>query len=138
MERTSARAIILTKDSKLILIHRKWRGKEYWVTPGGGVEKGESLQNALVRELQEEVGITISVGHLVLEVAKDVDDIHSIQKFFECQHISGEIGSGMDKAIKESTPDNFSEVVLVDQKEAKSLNIVPKEAKKLILEIMMN
>jgi len=136
MERTSARAIIFTEDARLILIHRKWRGREYWVTPGGGVEEGESLEGALVREIEEEVGIGITPGDLVLEVAKEVDEVFSIQKFFVCRHTSGVIGTGTDTSITQSTPDDFSEVVVVNYEEAQTLNIVPEEARELILFMM--
>jgi 8-oxo-dGTP diphosphatase len=136
MERISARAIIFTDDSKLVLIHRKWRGEEYWVTPGGGVEIGESLQDALKREIQEEIGIDVTIGDLVLEVAKDVHERHSIQKFFLCQYVSGDIGTGIDTAITNSTPENFSEVVLAGFEDVQQLNIVPEEARELILNMM--
>lgn len=136
MIRTSARAIIFTHDSKVVLIHRKWRGEEYWVTPGGGVEEGESLHDALKREMREEIGIDVEIGDLILEVAKDVHERHSHQKFFLCTHVSGEIGSGTDKSITHSTPDNFSEVVSVTLEEAENLRIVPEEARTVILDRM--
>lgn len=42
MSRTGIRAAgILIKDNKILLIHRTREGKEFWVLPGGGVEKNE-------------------------------------------------------------------------------------------------
>ena len=42
---------------RILLCRHEKPGKEYWLLPGGGVESGESLIDALHRELREEVGI---------------------------------------------------------------------------------
>lgn len=49
-------AILRWNDRVLLCRHEK-PGKEYWLLPGGGVNSGESLVDALHRELDEEVGI---------------------------------------------------------------------------------
>jgi ADP-ribose pyrophosphatase YjhB (NUDIX family) len=49
-------AILRWRDRVLLCRHEK-PGKEYWLLPGGGVDSGESLVEALRRELLEEVGI---------------------------------------------------------------------------------
>jgi 8-oxo-dGTP diphosphatase len=49
-------AVLRWRDRILLCRHEK-PGKEYWLLPGGGVESGESLIEALHRELREEVGI---------------------------------------------------------------------------------
>jgi ADP-ribose pyrophosphatase YjhB (NUDIX family) len=50
-------AILRWRESVLLCRHEK-PGKEYWLLPGGGVNSGESLVDALHRELAEELGIT--------------------------------------------------------------------------------
>ncbi len=57
---------ILVKDSKILLVRHEKNEKSYWLLPGGGVDFGESAEAALVREFQEEVGLSIRVGKLVL------------------------------------------------------------------------
>ena len=49
-------ALLRWNDRVLLCRHEK-PGKEYWLLPGGGVNTGESLVDALRRELWEEVGI---------------------------------------------------------------------------------
>ncbi len=49
-------ALLHWRDRILLCRHEK-PGKEYWLLPGGGVNSGESLVDALRRELSEEVGI---------------------------------------------------------------------------------
>ena len=48
---------ILRWHGRILLARHEKPGKEYWLLPGGGVESGESLVDALRRELSEEVGI---------------------------------------------------------------------------------
>src|SRR4051794_652640 len=48
---------LLRWNDRILLCRHEKPGKEYWLLPGGGVNSGESLVDALRRELREEVGI---------------------------------------------------------------------------------
>lgn len=54
--RECVRALILTPDPALLLIHLVVPDRKLWIAPGGGIDPGESHQEALRRELDEEVG----------------------------------------------------------------------------------
>ena len=52
---------ILRWQGRILLCRQEKPGKEYWLLPGGGVDAGETLTEALRRELREELGITADV-----------------------------------------------------------------------------
>ena len=58
-------AIVREGDTILLVRHEK-AGQTYWLLPGGGVDFGESLVEALQREMREETGLEVDVGELVL------------------------------------------------------------------------
>jgi 8-oxo-dGTP diphosphatase len=48
---------VLRWEGRVLLCRHEKSGREYWLLPGGGVNSGESLVQALRRELEEEVGV---------------------------------------------------------------------------------
>lgn len=62
--RRAVRAIVV-RDGKILLIHRNKFGSEYYTLPGGGIDAGESAEQALKREIQEECGFTVLSGRPV-------------------------------------------------------------------------
>ncbi len=70
IERTIVSALIFSKDGKLLMGKKDpTKGGVYpdcWHIPGGGIDEGETLEQALQREIKEEVGIDVSPYNPVL------------------------------------------------------------------------
>lgn len=62
MHIVAASALITNSEGDVLLIKSPRRG---WEPPGGQVEVGETLIDALIREIQEETGVTAEIGDLV-------------------------------------------------------------------------
>jgi 8-oxo-dGTP diphosphatase len=57
---------IVVRDEKLLMVRRANEpGRGLWSLPGGRVERGEYLADALSREVAEETGLEVSIGSLV-------------------------------------------------------------------------
>lgn len=48
---------ILRRENRILLVRHEKPGREYWLLPGGGLKTGETILEALRRELAEEVGL---------------------------------------------------------------------------------
>jgi 8-oxo-dGTP diphosphatase len=67
----------------------EFKGK--WEFPGGKVEPGETPQQALVREIQEELAVKIEVGELIDTIEYDYPAFHLSMDCFWCNIVDGEI-----------------------------------------------
>lgn len=65
--------------------------KGQWEFPGGKVEEGETPQQALVREIQEELEATIKVGDLIDTIEYDYPTFHLSMDCFWCEVVDGTI-----------------------------------------------
>jgi len=82
--------IILIEDNKLALIERRRSDRHYFSFPGGGINKGESPQEAAIREAKEELGILVEIKQKVAVVAL----WEKTQHYFLAEKIGGEFGTG--------------------------------------------
>ncbi|MHB8469310.1 MAG: NUDIX domain-containing protein [Gaiellaceae bacterium] len=77
-------AVLSWEDRILLCRHDKPGRGEYWLLPGGGVDSGESLTDALYRELSEEVGID---DELPVEGPVAIVDSISPKRAFTAKHV---------------------------------------------------
>jgi nucleoside triphosphatase len=90
----TARAVILSANADVLLMRsHKWRN--LWVLPGGHIELGEGIEDALRREVKEETGLTVHDLRFLLwqEFVYDRafwEDRHFIFFDFECRSATRE------------------------------------------------
>jgi 8-oxo-dGTP diphosphatase len=93
---------LLIEENKLLLVElyspitKKWT----WLPPGGGVEFGETTQEALMREFKEETGLTVRVGERVYVQEIVEPPYHAIEFYYAVHRVAGKITLGSDPEIK--------------------------------------
>ena len=65
--------------------------KGQWEFPGGKIEAGETPQQALVREIKEELEATVKVGDLIDTIEYDYPSFHLSMQCFWCEVVEGEL-----------------------------------------------
>ncbi len=95
--------IVLIQDNKVALIERHRAGLDYFVFPGGGVNEGESPEQAAIREAMEELGVGVAIQQKVAEVKVG---LKSRQVYFLVEQTGGEFGTGIGEEYTDS--DSYS------------------------------
>ena len=85
--------------------------KGQWEFPGGKVESGETPQQALIREIKEELDVKIKVGELIDTIEYDYPNFHLSMDCFWCVVVDGEI---ILKEAEASKWLNKNELYIVD------------------------
>ena len=88
-------AAIIVQEGKIVLIKRIREGEIYYVFPGGGIEEGETPEEATKREAYEELGVHIKVEHLIAKV-----EYKGTEYYFNAHIIDGVFGSGKAEEFK--------------------------------------
>ena len=84
-------AALIFRDGKILITQRHTSAHlgGLWEFPGGKCEPGETFEQCLVREIQEELCIEIEVGQLLEEISHAYAEKTVRLKFFICKFISG-------------------------------------------------
>lgn len=82
---------ILEKKSVFATARGYGEFKRQWEFPGGKIEEGETAQQALVREIKEELDTNITVGDLIGTIEYDYPMFHLSMDCFWCEVVDGEL-----------------------------------------------
>ncbi len=99
--RVRACGICLKNNDLLMVSHSNLSKGDFWAPPGGGVEFGQTLEETLIREFNEETGIKVAPGKFLFICEFIKHPLHALELFFEVQYVSGSIRTGIDPEMKE-------------------------------------
>jgi mutator protein MutT len=102
--------IVLIQDGKVALIERHRAGMDYFVFPGGGMDEGETPEQAAVRESMEELGIEVAIRQKVSEIQFGQK---SRQIYFLVDQVSGEFGTGAGEEYTDADPNDPNEGIYI-------------------------
>lgn len=85
-------AAIIVRDGRIFATQRGYgEWKDWWEFPGGKIEPGESPEDALKREIREELTTEIEVDELLTTVEYDYPKFHLTMHCYLCTIISGDL-----------------------------------------------
>ncbi len=86
---------VIIKDRK-ILLSKQWDGYDF---PGGGINLGEPIESALIREVKEETGVEVKIGKIIhcdysfFKLPFKGNFVHSIHLYYECRIVNGKLST---------------------------------------------
>lgn len=97
-------AAVIKHDNKIFTSRRNYGEFEnMWEFPGGKIEEGETREDALIREIKEELELNIEVNKYLTTVEYDYPNFHLIMHCFMCTVIGGELRLNVHNDAKWTT-----------------------------------
>ncbi len=104
-------AAVIVRDGRIFATQRGYGDfRGMWEFPGGKMEQGESREDALVREIQEELDTEISVDKFLCTVEYDYPAFHLTMHCFICSILKGDLVLREHEAAKWLTRDELYSV----------------------------
>ena len=130
LDRNRASGIII-KDGKVLLIHRIREDREYWVIPGGGVEENETVEEALDREMAEELGIKVEEKKSLFKI----ENVGRFEYYFLVTKYEGKPTMGGPELERMNDKNQY----VLEERDIKKLteiNLLPKEIAEKLQELI--
>lgn len=104
--KTAARVIIFNQG-KILLIHRIKSGQEYYVLPGGSIEKGETPRQTAIREIKEETNFEIELDTPLWKIKEKVDREIKLGYYFVAKKFTGNLRLGGPELQRQSNSNQY-------------------------------
>ena len=127
MKRIEVVAAVISRDGKYFATQRGYgEFKDYWEFPGGKMEPGESREQALRREIMEELDTEIRVEDFLMTVDYDYPAFHLTMHCFLCTVVSGRLELKEHESAMWLVPQDLRTVnwLASDEAEAEKLSLV--------------
>ena len=124
---------ITIQGDEILLIEHTKKDKKYWLVPGGGVDWGESTEQALIREYKEETNLDIEIKDFLFfsEAISPDKNKHVINLYFLV------IVKNDSEPMKIGDESNLSDLRYVSKEEIKDIKLYP-NIKEQLLKILNN
>ena len=112
MKKIRVVAAIIEREDGFIFATQRGYGtyKDWWEFPGGKIDPGETPEQALVREIKEELDTDIRVGEYLITVEHDYPEFHLTMDCFMCEILSGTLTLIEHEAARWLPVDNMWQV----------------------------
>lgn len=102
----AAAACIRDEENRILLLRRS-DGEDLWGFPGGAIEAGERADEAVAREVYEEIGLKVEPLALIgvysgpeyIFTYPNGDQVQPVTLFFECRVVGGEVRPDMQEIV---------------------------------------
>lgn len=122
---------ILIAHNKVALIKRVREKGVYYVFPGGGIEEGETPEEAAVRETLEELGVQIAIREYFETIS-----LNGTQYYYLADIVGGEFGTGQGEEMQKNELERGTyQPIWVDINSLFTIDVKPKEISEKIQKV---
>ncbi len=144
-------AAIIIQDNQILLIRRVKEGRlvprsfsegggEYWVFPGGGVEEGETPEQAMEREVQEELSLQVTEYKFLFDLFNEftMGGVYPPRQefYYLVTRFSGEVKLGGEEAERMNEADQYYPTWVPLSQVKQMTNLKPEIAQTKLVEIL--
>ena len=114
-------SVIIIENKKVLLMKRVKEGRTYYVFPGGGIEIGETPEEAAKREAFEELGVEVKIIKCISKVA-----FNGTQYYYLADIISGKVGTGNGDEFRNTDRGTYTPM-FISVSDLSAVNIIPEQ-----------